>query len=962
MTLLLTAVATCPAGVAAQGREVSLNDGRAAGETFTDALASGGAGPLMVVIPAGSFRMGCLNDDGECISDQFPVHAVNVPRFALAKHEVTFAEYDACLDAGGCGSYRPHDRGWGRGDRPAVRIRWTDAQAYVAWLSQETAAQYRLPSESEWEYAARAGTQAKYHWGDRVGANRANCDGCGSPWDGAMTAPVGSFAPNAWGLHDIHGNVLEWTADCLNDNYVGAPTDGSAWLAGNCGRRVLRGGAWDSDARFVRSAYRGAAATDFIVDVIGFRVARTLGNGSSGGGGGSASDTDRWPEVVRELDALALPVGAALALDLSEAFRSRDGGALAYAAESSDPTVAAASVDGGTLTVRGLGAGEAEVRVTATNGAGRSISQPIAVTVTVPEPLRYLPPASHPSLQGFVRVINRSNRAGEVAVTATDDAGVAYEPLTLSVAAHAAAHFNSRDLEDGNPAKGLTGSTGPGTGAWRLAFDGGGLDVEALAYLRAPDGFVTAMGAKAPKDAEGRLRLAAFNPASNWRQASRLRLVNPSDAEAEVVVTGTDDAGGSPGEPVVLTLPAGTACEVDAAALETGRGLACGDPQAGLGDGAGKWRLRIESEAPLVAMGLLRSPAGQLSNLSGTTAPDADGTWHVPLFPPASDPEGRQGFVRVISRSGRNGTVRVAAFDDTDFHYEPLTLRLDAGEAVQINADDLELGNRGKGLIGSTGAGTGAWRLELSSGFIDFEAHAYVRHRDGFLTAMQAAAPERDGTHRVAVLNPGSNWRQAGVLRLVNRGSRDAVATVTGADDRGVRPGGPVEVRVPAGAAVELTAAELESGESDAVVSGMLGDGVGKWRLRVESEGDLAVMGLLRSPMGHLSNLSRSGSAFGALPSLLAPPSTVSLEGAGHRRVRGEWAAPEGRAGAGARYGVALLLGGVPVEDRSLAATTRTDFRWSGLESGAYSLRVRSVDADGAAGPWRGPSNEVVVD
>ena len=962
VTLLLVAVAMCPVDVAAQSREASLNDDRAAGETFTDALASGGAGPLMVVIPAGSFRMGCVNDDGECISDEFPVHAVNVPRFALAKHEVTFAEWDACLDAGGCNGYRPHDRGWGRSDRPAVRVPWIDAQAYVAWLSQETGAQYRLPSESEWEYAARAGTQTKYHWGGGVGANRANCDGCGSPWDGEKTAPVGSFAPNAWGLHDIHGNVLEWTADCPNESYVGAPTDGSAWLAGDCGRRVVRGGAWDSDPRFVRSAYRGAAATDFIVDVIGFRVARTLGGGSRGGGSGGGGTTDRRPEVVRELDARPLAVGAALALDLSEAFRSRDGGALAYAASSSDPAVADVAVEGATLIVRGKAAGAAEVRVTATDAAGRSISQRFVVTVTAPEAVWYLPPASDPLLQGFVRVINRSGRAGEVTVTATDDAGVEHEPLTLSMAAHAAAHFNSRDLEDGNPAKGLAGATGPGAGAWRLEFESDGLDVEALGHLRAPDGFVTGMGATAPKGTDGRLRLATFNPASNTNQMSRLRLVNPSGEDAKATVTGVDDAGRSPGSPVVLALPAGTACEVDAPALESGRGLACGEPQAGLGDGEGKWRLAVESDAPLVAMGLLSSPAGQLSNLSGAGAPDADGTWHVPLFPPASDPEGRQGFVRVISRSGRDGTVTIAAFDDSDFDYEPPTLRLGAGEAVHVNSDDLELGNAAKGLSGSTGPGTGAWRLALSSDGIDFEANAYVRHRDGFLTAMQAAAPEQDGTHRIAAFNPSSNWRQVSVLRLVNRGSEAATVTVTGADDRGVRPGGPVEVRVPAGAAVELTAAALESGTADAIASGALGDGAGKWRLRVASEGDLAVMGLLRSPMGHLSNLSRSGGAFGTLPSLPPPPAWVRAEHAGGQRVRAEWAAPEGRAGAGARYGVELLLGGAPVEGRSLAATSRTDFRWSGLGPGAYSVRVRSVDADGAAGPWGSPSNEVAVD
>ena len=162
---------------------------------------------------------------------------------------------------------------------------------------------------------------------------------------------------------------------------------------------------------------------------------------------------------------------------------------------------------------------------------------------------------------------------------------------------------------------------------------------------------------------------------------------------------------------------------------------------------------------------------------------------------------------------------------------------------------------------------------------------------------------------------------------------------------------------MPAGAAVELTAAELESGDSEAIASGALGDGAGKWRLRVASEGDLAVMGLLRSPMGHLSNLSRSRGAFGALPSLPPPPASVVAEHAGGRRVRAEWSEVPGM-----RYGVELLLGGVPVEDRSLAATTRTDFRWSSLEPGTYSVRVRSVAADRTAGPWGEPSNEVVLD
>ena len=147
--------------------------------TFTDALASGGLGPVMVVIPAGSFRMGCLNDDGGCYLDEFPVRTVNVPRFALAKYELTFEQWDACVDAGGC-SYRAHDRGWGRGDRPVIRLNHAHAQSYASWLSGETGEDYRLPSESEWEYAARAGTETQYDWGNKIGVNRANCTECGS--------------------------------------------------------------------------------------------------------------------------------------------------------------------------------------------------------------------------------------------------------------------------------------------------------------------------------------------------------------------------------------------------------------------------------------------------------------------------------------------------------------------------------------------------------------------------------------------------------------------------------------------------------------------------------------------------------------------------------------------------------------------------------------------------------------
>ena len=147
--------------------------------------------------------------------------------------------------------------GWGRGGRPVIHVSWEDATAYADWLFDETGEQYRLPSESEWEYAARAGATTRYSWGQDLGRNRANCRGCGSRWDRDRTAPAGSFAANAWGLHDMHGNVWEWVEDCWHENYARAPRDGSAWTGGgNCGRRVLRGGSWGDDPRYLRSAVR----------------------------------------------------------------------------------------------------------------------------------------------------------------------------------------------------------------------------------------------------------------------------------------------------------------------------------------------------------------------------------------------------------------------------------------------------------------------------------------------------------------------------------------------------------------------------------------------------------------------------------------------------------------------------------------------------------------------------------
>jgi len=163
-----------------------------------------------------------------------------------------------------------------RGNRPVINVSWEDAQTYARWLSKQTGKQYRLPSEAEWEYAARGGRDSAYPWGKELGSNNANCDGCGSQRYNKKTSPVGRFAPNGFGLYDTSGNVWEWVADCWHENYQGAPSTAEVWSGGDCELRVLRGGSWFYIPRFLRSALRGWFNPTLRYSGIGFRLARTL--------------------------------------------------------------------------------------------------------------------------------------------------------------------------------------------------------------------------------------------------------------------------------------------------------------------------------------------------------------------------------------------------------------------------------------------------------------------------------------------------------------------------------------------------------------------------------------------------------------------------------------------------------------------------------------------------------------
>lgn len=205
----------------------------------------------------------------------FPLHDVVIAKpFAVSKFEVTYTEWDACVSVGSC----PHvpDR-WGRGSMPVTNVSWVQAKQYVRWLSKETGQDYRLPSEAEWEYVARAGSATYYSWGVEIGENKANCGVCASRWDNKQTAPVGSFEPNAFGLFDLHGNVWEWVEDVWHDNYTGAPSDGTAWVAGSDPDfRVARGGGWGNGAELLRAHTRVKRIMHVEFDTLGFRVARSL--------------------------------------------------------------------------------------------------------------------------------------------------------------------------------------------------------------------------------------------------------------------------------------------------------------------------------------------------------------------------------------------------------------------------------------------------------------------------------------------------------------------------------------------------------------------------------------------------------------------------------------------------------------------------------------------------------------
>ena len=280
LILLIFLLAT---GAEAAQRRAEPADPSGAGRVFRDCPAC----PEMVVVPAGEFVMGSPESEKGRGKDEGPQRKVTFAQpFAVGKFEVTFAQWDACTTEGGC-MHKPGDETWGRGKRPVINVSWDDARQFVAWLAKKTGKPYRLLTEAEWEYSARAMTKipetnVPFATGQTINYKQANYDANFTYNKGPQgiyrqkTLDVGSLPRNAFGLHDMHGNVWEWVEDCYKDSYAGAPTDGSAVTSPNCSLRILRGGAWNYYPRLLRSAYRYATAAGVRMENAGLRVARAL--------------------------------------------------------------------------------------------------------------------------------------------------------------------------------------------------------------------------------------------------------------------------------------------------------------------------------------------------------------------------------------------------------------------------------------------------------------------------------------------------------------------------------------------------------------------------------------------------------------------------------------------------------------------------------------------------------------
>ncbi len=465
-------------------------------------------------------------------------------------------------------------------------------------------------------------------------------------------------------------------------------------------------------------------------------------------------------------------------------------------------------------------------------------------------------PGSNLNQQTFLRFVNPNDATTNIEVYGIDDGGNQSRKgaFTFSLDAQASKQINAQDVEAGNTNKGLTDNLCDGQGKWQFRIRSDN-PIEVMGLIRTPDGFLTGLNDVVP--GSGNDDSAYFvNPASNTNQQTFLRIVNLGTDSGTVTITGIDDAGITSTGTVTFSLVGFEAKQITAQDLENGnasKGLT-----GNLDDGTGKWRLTLTSSLDLRVISMIRTPDGFLTNLSATVAANANNDKVIYFANPASEPT-QTTFLRVINTSNQLNTVVISGVDESGNAAPNGDVQFDlaANQSMQLTATDLETGNLNKGLSGMLGEGSGRWKLTLSSDN-EIEVMSLIRTPDGFLTNLSRTTPIASGTSEVYIFNPGSNTNQRSSLWISNDSAQQGSVTVSGIDDNGeAAPNGTVTFSLDGSSAIQITAQDLETGNTDKGLIGSLGDGSGKWHLQVSSELDLKVQSLLDTPKGFLTNLSR---------------------------------------------------------------------------------------------------------
>lgn len=547
-------------------------------------------------------------------------------------------------------------------------------------------------------------------------------------------------------------------------------------------------------------------------------------------------------------------------LVLSDIFRTDSGQELTYEVFSFDPQKVRVTLDNDypVLVIQNISSlnqtGPVKIVLTAENEWGEKAQKEFFVLFE-PYTLSLFLSTEDLRRESFVRVINLSDRDGVIQITARDDSGNIKGPVSLSLKAHEVSYFNSSDLEDGNAHKGIE-PLGSFEGDLRLNLESD-LNFKALSYVRTKDGFLTSMNESVNFEEYSRgyrYHVPIFNPASNLNQQSFLKLFNPSDKAAYIEIKARDDKGSL--KTASFNLLSKNSQVITSDDLENGSSFLTGS----LGDGAGKWRFKINSSEFIEVINLMKNPTGHLSNLS---AHPSSSTWQnkeggriksqlVLLLPPTT--RQRHGFIRIVNHSSHAGEIRVKVKDDSFRDYGAVQLSIEANSVKYFNSNDLANGNAGKGIPQGFGNPQGMWRLHFESE-LDIEVLNYMRSSDGFLTKLYGILPMTSANQYEAYFfNPASNQNQRSLLRFINNQDQDIRVFIRGTDDSGKLGNERVRFLLPAGRVKILNSLELENGGQG--LRGSFGDGAGKWKLSIETTHPLPIMNLMESPNGYLSNLS----------------------------------------------------------------------------------------------------------